>query len=69
MMLTARTPTLDRPVRSDEIERGRWLRTHWAPNQEGSNAARRDSGGEAGITALERLAREQRWACEWWPPE
>jgi len=68
-MLTARTPTLDRPIRSDEIARGGWLSTHWAPIHEGPDDARPDNGGEAGITTVERLAREQRWACEWWPPE
>ena len=69
MMPATRAPTLERLVRSDEIRRGRWSTTGLESADTGHDAARRDDGGETGITAAERRAREERWACEWWPPD
>ena len=62
-------PTFDRLVRGDEIRGGWWRTTSRAPADMGHDDPRRDDGGETGITAAERRAREERWACEWWPPD
>jgi len=69
MMPATRAPMLDRLVRGDELERGRWSTSRWGPPDAGHDGARRGDGQATPITAAERRAREERWACEWWPPE
>jgi hypothetical protein len=66
----------DRPGRgSFVIEHGPWRSdTRVISRNEPPTVARYDGGvqdkaEERAIVAAERRAREQRWACEWWPPD
>ena len=69
MMPATCAPPLDRLVYGEELEDG-W----WSSISRGAVDVRYDDalpvdGGDTPITALERRAREERWACEWWPPD
>lgn len=67
-MLATRAPTLDRLVHGEELERG-W----WSSISRGPADTRHDEaslgGGDTPIPAIARRAREERWVCEWWPPD
>ena len=68
-MPVIRAPILDRLVRGEEFERGWWSSISRGSVDVLRVDARHGDGGEPTITALERRAREERWACEWWPPD
>lgn len=68
MMPGARTPVPDR-YEIDEIEQSPEDAPSGSGAVDAAEGAARDVSARNAMSAAERLEREARWACEWWPPD